>query len=256
MQAAAWQLPWGLRNWPRPPISESDTTGRDFWTIIQENRPEGRGISLFANAISTQMQSIYGANTKHIIITFNWVSLREVVVINVGSSNGHISVPIAREFPQLSFVVQDLAKNEGSANELIKAAGLDQGGRVQFQRHDFFAPQLEAESVPKAYFLSRVLHDWPDEDCVRILTQLLHGLKHGAKLFLVERVVPSRPEEVPLHQEAQHRVHDLIMYSLLGGCERSRDDWQRLLHAVDEKLELRTITAMPGSEFSVIVIDN
>jgi 6-hydroxytryprostatin B O-methyltransferase len=253
MQASSWQLPWGLRNWPHPPINKSDSAGRDFWTIIRDDEPEGRGMSLFASAMSAQIQSMHGTNAMQVAVSFDWAGLGEGVVIDIGGGSGHLSIPVAQEFPRLHFVVQDLPKNEGSAIELIKAAGLD--ARVHFQPQDFFRPQPEAKIVPKAYLLSRVLHDWPDEDCVRILTQLLPSLKRGTKLFLVERVVPSRPGEVPLHQEAQHRVLDLMMYSILGGCERSRDEWQRLLHMVDEKLGLREIQVMPGSELSAMVID-
>ncbi|KAK1749564.1 O-methyltransferase-domain-containing protein [Echria macrotheca] len=255
MQASGWQLPWALRNWPRIPLNKSDAAERDFWTIIQQDEPEGRGMSLFTSAMSSYIQMMHGSNSMQVLRGFDWAGLGEGVIVDVGGGSGHISLPVAREFPQLRFVVQDLVKNEGSANELIKAAGLDQDDKVRFQPHDFFTPQPESQVVPKAYLLSRVLHDWPDEDCVRILTHLLPGMKRGAKLFLVERVMPSRPGEVPLHQEEQLRVLDLMMYSILGGCERSRDDWERLLRRADLGLGVRTIAAMPGSEFSAITCE-
>jgi len=251
MQASAWQLPWALRNWPAPPLARSDPARRDFWTIVDEDEPDGRGMALFTAAMRSGLQSMLGHNSRHVAVAFDWAGLGDGLVVDVGGGSGHMSLSVAREFPRLCFVVQDLAKNGASASELMRAAASPaEAARVRFQAHDFFTPQPERDA--KAYLLGRVLHDWPDDDCVRILSQLLPGLRRGARLFLVERVLPNRPGEIPLHQEAQHRVVDLIMYSILGGCERSLDDWQKLLSSVDPALEVRKVTAMPGSELSAI----
>ena len=48
-------------------------------------------------------------------------------------------------------------------------------GRVSFQAQDFFEPQPQALQVPGAgavahpavYLVTRVLHNWPDADCVK-----------------------------------------------------------------------------------------
>ena len=114
MQASSWQLPWGLRNWPRAPINKSDSAGRDFWTIIRDDEPEGRGMSLFAGAMSTQMQSMHGTNSRHLAASFDWGSLGEGVVVDIGGGSGHLSIPVAQEFPQLQFVVQDLLWHAGT----------------------------------------------------------------------------------------------------------------------------------------------
>ena len=114
MQASGWQLPWGLRNWPRAPINKSDSAGRDFWTIIRDDEPEGRGMSLFAGAMSAQMQSMHGTNSRHLAASFDWGSLGEGVVVDIGGGSGHLSIPVAQEFPQLQFVVQDLLWHAGT----------------------------------------------------------------------------------------------------------------------------------------------
>ena len=48
-------------------------------------------------------------------------------------------------------------------------------GRVSFQAQDFFEPQPQALQVPGAgavahpavYLVTRVLHNWPDADCIK-----------------------------------------------------------------------------------------
>ena len=272
-QAAGWEFAWALRNWPTPPLARSDAIvqggratpaekGRtDFWAILEEDEPEGRGMELFTKSMKAHMQNMHGPSNRHFVVAFDWAALGEGggVVVDVGGGNGFNVVPVAREVPTLRFVVQDLAKNEEAAKAVIKAGGLDlEEGRVRFQTHDFFTPQPvlrgedDGEVVPKAYLVSRVLHDWPDEDCVRILTQLLPGLRKGAKLFVVERVLPVRPGEIPAFQEAQLRALDMMVYAILGACERSRDHWERLLREVDPGLVVKKITPLPGSELSAI----
>ena len=60
---------------------------------------------------------------------------------------------------------------------------------------DFFA------SVPggaDAYLLSRVIHDWDDEDAVRILARVREAMGTGSRLLLVEAPLPERALDAPL----------------------------------------------------------
>jgi O-methyltransferase domain len=41
-----------------------------------------------------------------------------------------------------------------------------------------------------------VIHDWPDRECVRILTNIRAGLRGSGKVLLVENLLP--PPEVQL----------------------------------------------------------
>jgi hypothetical protein len=64
----------------------------------------------------------------------------------------------------------------------------DMAGRVDVQSGDFF------ESVPGAdvYVLSYILHDWDDESCLRILRAIRNAAAPGARLVIIESVIPSR----------------------------------------------------------------
>ncbi|KAK0648131.1 O-methyltransferase-domain-containing protein [Cercophora newfieldiana] len=254
LELAACHFTWAVKNWPACPLSKADPKGRDLWAILHEDDSEGKGMARFADGMKAAMQCMHGPNNRHFVVSFDWAGLGEGLVVDVGGGNGHNIVPVAQEFPKLSFVVQELAKNEGPFKELMGKVGLGED-RVRFQVHDFFKGQPEVEGVVKAYVLSRVLHDWDDKKCVEIMKPLLPGLKGGAKLLVVERVLPSRPGDIPVHQEAPLRAMDLLMYaSLQGGCERSRDDFERLFHEVDAGLEIRGLRVLPGSEFFAIEV--
>ena len=62
--------------------------------------------------------------------------------------------------------------------------------RIFFVEHDFFPPQpVHAD----AYFFRYVLHNWTDNDCIKIVRALLPSMKNGVKALLNEGVLPEPP---------------------------------------------------------------
>ena len=66
--------------------------------------------------------------------------------------------------------------------------------------HDFFTPQPAIPDTNVAVYLLRwILHDWPDQYCVKILRALLPGLRDGSRVIVVETLIPPKgvlpPEE-------------------------------------------------------------
>jgi hypothetical protein len=74
-----------------------------------------------------------------------------------------------------------------------------------------------------ANLLSRVIHDWGDEDAVRILRNCHRALEEGGTLLLVEAVLPQRARDSP----AAIRM-DLNMLMLLHGRERTAAEFEQL----------------------------
>ncbi|KAM7214387.1 O-methyltransferase domain containing protein [Rhypophila decipiens] len=249
-----------LETWPRPPLSFSDPTARNLWTIIKEDEPDGRGMEAFANAMKATLQYSQGDPGLFLAKAFDWAGLGDgAVVVDVGGGNGHNAVSLAKSFPNLKLVVQDMEKNEHAAAELIQQADLAGSGKVTFQGHDFFKPQPDDTLIsnPRVYLVSRVLHDWSDEDSVQILQNLIPAMKGlRTKLLVVDRVLPDRPGDMPLHQEAQMRAMDLNMFLMFGNAgERSREQWVSLFRTADERLEITSVYTPPGSELSVVQVE-
>lgn len=257
--AAASRLPV----WPTPPVTLTDPLHRDFWTLLQSPcSGEGEdGTALFSAAMKTQMHSLHGLGNHHLLNSFPWAELgADALVVDVGGGNGHNAVDLARAFPNLRVVVQDMERNAEPAGEVIAEAGVE--GRVTFRGHDFFTPQpepMEGQGEVRVFLLSRILHDWPDEECLLILSHLVEAMKacpgRGVKILLMERVLPDRAGDIPLHEEAQIRALDLLMFTTFGAaCERSRGEWQALLKRADEGLVLEKVTRLEGSELSILEV--
>lgn len=75
-----------------------------------------------------------------------------------------------------------------------------------------------------AIVLSRVIHDWGDEEALRILETCRRALSAGDRLLLVEATLPERAADDP----AAIRM-DLHMLLLLPGRERTEAEYRVLL---------------------------
>lgn len=100
-------------------------------------------------------------------------------VIDVGGSNGTLLRAVLRQQDNVSAVVFD-------RSHVI--APLRDETRIRAVADDFFA---EVPSGGDVYVLSRVLHDWRDDDCARILANCREACRVGATLLVLERFLPE-----------------------------------------------------------------
>jgi len=66
-----------------------------------------------------------------------------------------------------------------------------------------------------------------DECCVRILRNCRGVLQRGARLIVIDRVTPEKPE--PKAGNLSVVMSDLNMLSGIGGCERTEGEFRDLL---------------------------
>jgi len=79
------------------------------------------------------------------------------------------------------------------------------------------------------YVLSRVIHDWDDERAASILANCRRAMAPGARLVLVERVLPERIEaSLATQLIATSDVHMMVMN---GGRERTEREYRQLMEA-------------------------
>ncbi|TGO50597.1 hypothetical protein BCON_0180g00230 [Botryotinia convoluta] len=102
--------------------------------------------------------------------------------VDVGGGYDQKTVALRAAFPELEgrFVVQDL-------DHIVSGAGRKEG--IEYVAHEIFNEQPVKGA--RAYYIRQVLHDFPDDKCVVILTQLRKAMKQGySKLFIHEQIVP------------------------------------------------------------------
>lgn len=151
----------------------------------------------FAEAMSFFNNSP-GLEVKHVVDNYDWAALGEdATVVDIGGSHGDVAISLARQYPNLRCIVQDLPEVIATATP---PKGLDD--RLSFQVHDFFTEQPVKNA--DVYFFKWILHDWSDKLCIKILRALIPALKKGARIALNEFVVPD-PGVIPLYLEMDLR---------------------------------------------------
>ncbi|KAF7371026.1 putative O-methyltransferase [Mycena sanguinolenta] len=120
-------------------------------------------------------------------------SISEVLLVDIGGGLGHDLVELKAKHPTLpgKLVLQDRP-------EPVRGA--------------------------RAYYLHSVLHDWSDDDCVKILEQLKPAMEPGySKLLISEIVVPRQNATWPV------TVVDQVMLILVAMQERTESQWENIL---------------------------
>jgi hypothetical protein len=139
------------------------------------------------------------------------------VVADIGGADGSMLAQLLAGAPDRRGIVFDRPEVVAAAQKTLADHGL--ADRVQSIGGDFF------QSVPAAdvYILSYILHDWDDESCRRVLRTIAEAAEPGARVVLVEAVIP--PGDVP-HPA---KVIDLTMLAMLTGRERTAEEYRALL---------------------------
>lgn len=84
----------------------------------------------------------------------------------------------------------------------------------------------------RTYYMHRVLHDWPDGESHKILTNVRAAMTPGySKLLLYDMVIPDRGAQ------GNSTGLDLIMMSLFAACERTEKGWKELLEGAGFRVE-------------------
>lgn len=151
----------------------------------------------FAEAMSL-FNASDGMEPEHLRDNYDWAALGEgATLVDIGGSHGDVAVSLARRFPNLRCVVQDLP-------EVVASATVPEGleDRLSFQAHDFFTEQPVKDA--DVYLFKWIFHDWSDKYCIRILRALIPALKRGARIVVSEFIMPD-PGVIPLYLEKRVR---------------------------------------------------
>lgn len=183
-----------------------------------DRHPDARRV--FDSVMATnQAQRLTG-----LAAAYDWGRFRTIV--DVGGGHGFLLLSLLRVYPGLMGTVFDLPEAIAVVRRYAVWEGL--ADRVEAVPGNFF------DDIPPGgdvLILSRILHDWPDDACVRILRGCRAAMSHSAELLVLERVIEDGGGQ---RAEKEADVH---MYVVLGGKERTRAEFAQLLTAADFVLE-------------------
>ena len=163
------------------------------------------------------------------------------VIIDVGGGNGALAAGILRAHPHLRAIICDLPAGLAGTREYLSRQRVSE--RCTTVEADFF------ENVPMggdAYLLKNIIHDWDDEHATRILSACRRATGLGARILLIERLLPVRVTDSPEHLNAV--MTDLQMMVQLGSRERTLAEYRALL----EQAGFEFRGSLPGPLYGVV----
>lgn len=181
----------------------------------------------------------------------DWAAQGPITVVDLGGSAGHDDAVLARKFPNLSIVVQDLPQVAPVFEAEFPA---DLKSRVSFLTHDIFRPQPVVGA--DIYMLKWILHDWPDAESVAILQALVPALKPGARVLFIDYVGKQDPGamELPRSMQGFGTATDLRMMALFNAKERPVEAWKEVFRRADQRFDVVRVEADPLSFMCVIEV--
>ncbi|KAF5010177.1 hypothetical protein FDECE_3670 [Fusarium decemcellulare] len=212
-----------------------------------KSRPDlGKG---FEDFMKSRAVSHTGSNVEHLLEAFDWKSLGESTVVDVGGSSGSTATMLATSYPKLKLVVEDLPDPIKNARARVSELAEDVRNRIEIVEYDFFTPQPVKNA--DIYLLRTILHDWPDADAIKIIRGIVEAMGPSSRLLIMDMVLP-KPGSGSRTFEAALRQKDLTMIQAFNAKERETEEWRALLTKADPRLSIRAIERPAGSELSVI----
>jgi O-methyltransferase domain/Dimerisation domain len=155
---------------------------------------------------------------------------RGATVVDVGGGQGGFLAEVLKTDPTLRGVLFDLPEVVETPRELKEAGLLD---RCTMSAGNFF------EALPPGgdlYVFKRVLHDWDDETCVKLLRLCRDVIPANGRLLVVDAVIPPGNDPHPA------KIVDMVMMGVLTGRERTEEEFSDLLTAAGFTLNRVTPT--------------
>ena len=117
----------------------------------------------FADAMKS-LHSDAGFEAEHLVSGYDFGSLSHCRFVDVGGSQSHVSIDMAKRFPNVWCIVQHMAAAVELGRSQIPE---DLAERVQSMIHDFRMKQPVKNAA--IYYFRWIFHDWFDIYAVNIL---------------------------------------------------------------------------------------
>jgi len=176
---------------------------------------------VFNDAMTNFSAMVAAAVTK----AYDFSSVKRLC--DVGGGQGLLLGSILSEYPHVEGTLFDLPEVVEGAASAVERWG--HKGRIEIVGGDFF------KTMPKgadAYIMKSIIHDWSDEQCVKLLSACREAMTPEGKVLVVEGVVGERQDD------AFVKLVDLEMLVMTqGGRERTKDEFADLFHNSGLRLE-------------------
>ncbi|KAL4921359.1 S-adenosyl-L-methionine-dependent methyltransferase [Aspergillus aurantiobrunneus] len=226
------------------PFQQAHSTPLSFFDWIVATPPNLQHFDSFMTAYRAGKPNWYDRGfypvAERLISGFD-ASASDTLLVDIGGGRGHDVAAFVAQHPSHpgAVILQD--REPVIAGVLESTSATDRAFTAQ--THDFFTPQPVRHA--RAYSMHSILHDWGDEDGVRILENLVPALKKGYSRVLLNEIVVS--EEKPTLAATNM---DLMMLAHFAVRERTEREWAEILGKAG--LRIVQVYTYPGVAESLI----
>ncbi len=189
----------------------------------------------YRDVFNYAMSSYSATHTKLVLEALRHYDFSKIKSLcDIGGGHGHLLCNILRQHPELHGTVLELESTIRD-RELLWAEKMGIADRCKYLAGDMFREVPSSD----AYIMKMILHDWSDEECVKILSNIQQASTSGGRILIVEHVVPG--------PGISHfsKLFDIHMMCALTGRERTQNEYVELL----EKAGLKYVeTHYPASK--------
>jgi hypothetical protein len=200
--------------------------GKPVFEYLQENPQDAQIFNEGMTAIST-------IDSPPVADAYSFAGIHSLV--DVAGGHGLLLATILQRNPQMKGALYEIPSVIAGARQGPLAPVMD---RCTLLTGDMFT------SMPAgydAYIMKHIIHDWPDDVCVKILTGCRKGVNPGGKLLVADSVIQ------PGNDPDFGKILDLEMLLLPGGRERTEQQFRDLFAASGWRLHRVIPTASPVS---------
>jgi hypothetical protein len=200
--------------------------GRQLFDWLHANPKEGA-------RFQRMMVEVHSPETPAIVAAYDFSQFKHIV--DVGGGHGMLLSAIIAAHPGVQGTLFDLQEGIDAAK---RGAGGPLPGVTLISGNVF-------ESVPEgadAYLFRHLLHDYDDDDCLKMLKNVRRAMKPDSRVLVLEKTVPTDDTPGP------GRWLDLHVMLLTGGRERTVPEYEALFDEAGLRLNRVLPTAHPAVE--------
>lgn len=211
---------WHWRSWGEilhvvktgQPALEHIYQVKNTFEYLKEN-PQSEKI--YNDAMTGWSKNIHTA----VVEAYDFSSITNIV--DIAGGQGMLISSILKVNPQMRGILFDRENVVSGAKNLLQEAKVND--RCEVIGGDFF---VSVPSGGDAYIMSHIIHDWGDEDCIKMLKKIRQVILDNGKLLVVDMVVPAN--DTP-HLSKWMDIDVMIMYH--QGRERTEAEFRDLFQA-------------------------
>ncbi|CAN9461861.1 unnamed protein product [Alternaria alternata] len=172
-----------------------------------------------------------------------------MLIIDVAGGIGIASIFLAEKLPKQRFLVTDyqsvIEQGKATCPAHLRA-------RVQYVAHDMFEPYHNLgfeKNSERVFLLKQILHDWSDDQCVTILSNILDCFGPSDRLLIIDSVKPVEGTGLST------AMSEIMVMSTFGGRHRNYAEFQTLVCAARSNALVQTSFANAGQYDDFLVLE-